>query len=74
MRAPRQKLAGNTWKVVAAVTPWYTLRVSWQAHMAGPSPAEARASRPDPSAGGNLICRCVSTGRPSRGGGRGVNP
>ena len=49
MRAPRQKLAGNTWKVVAAVTPWYTLRVSWQAHMAGPSPAEARASPPDPS-------------------------
>lgn len=44
MRAPREKLAGNTVKVVAAVTPWGTLRVSWQAHLADPSPAEARAS------------------------------
>ena len=40
----------NQWKVAVAVTRWGTLRVSWHAHLADPSPAEARASHPDPSA------------------------
>ena len=41
----------NTWEVAVAVTRCGTLRVSWQAHMAGPSPAEARASPPDGGTG-----------------------
>ena len=40
----------NTWKVAAAVTRCGTLRVSWQAHLADPSPAARRELRPpDPS-------------------------
>ena len=45
---------GLRWRAIhgkwsQAVSPCCTLRVSWQAHMADPSPAEARASPPDPS-------------------------
>ena len=44
VESTRTKVAGNIGKVVVAVSAGSTLRVSWQAHMADPSPAEARAS------------------------------